>query len=265
MIKICQREAFSNELKQIKKGASVARGNHLSKLTPYIDEEGLLRSRSRLQNVSWLSKEFKCPIILPKAHPLSLLIIRSVHEEFEHPLGRMAAINELNKRMWIIGLRPMLKRIQDKCAKCRIDRAKPVQPIMGDLPKYRFETPGQAFRVTSIDFAGPFITKASRRGMSRNKRYVSLFSCLQTRAVHLEMTTSLETSSFLNAFSRFSDRRGTPAIIVTDNGGTFVKAEREIRSRMMEDEDKIIGTSHTIQWSFLPPYASNLLVFTKLW
>ena len=134
------------------------KGSQLSKLTPVIDQAELLRSKSRLQNLSWLAYEFKCQLILPKAHPLSFLIIRSFHEKFGYPLGMMATINELNKGLWILGQRAMIKKVQYECARCQIENTKPAQPLMGDLPSFRFATPWRAFSAASVDFAGPFLT-----------------------------------------------------------------------------------------------------------
>ena len=71
------------------------------------------------------------------------------------------------------------------------------------------------------------------------------------------MVYSLETCSFLNSFVRMTERRGIPITVVSDNGRTFVKAEKEIRSRMMSDQSKLMGAFRQIEWKFLPPYASN--------
>ena len=55
----------------------------------------------------------------------------------------------------------------------------------------------------SVDFGGPFMTKQGR-GKTRQKRYLCLFTCLESRAVHLELAYSLDTDSFLNAFFRMT-------------------------------------------------------------
>ena len=49
------------------------------------------------------------------------------------------------------------------------------------------------------------------------------------RAVHIEVTHTLETDSFINALRRFTSRRGTPKLIRSDNGTNLVGAEKEIR------------------------------------
>ena len=257
LIKVCQLEAFPGDRDRLSRGETVTRKSKLLKLNPVIDSDGMLRSKSRLHAIAWLDSDFKYPLILPKDHALTWLIVSGFHERLGHPLGTNATLNELNKRMWIIGARVVLKKVQFQCMKCKMDRAKSVQPLMGPVPEFRLEKPLHAFSVVSVDFAGPFLTKRGR-GLARNKRYLALFTCLQTRAVHLELVQSLETSSFLNALSRMVDRRGCPRTIVSDNGKTFVKADKEIRARMLEDEAELSRRHKTITWRFLPPYASNM-------
>ena len=54
------------------------------------------------------------------------------------------------------------------------------------------------------------------------KRYGTLFICLTTTAVHLEVATSLSTEDFLMTLCRFLALYGTPASIISDNGTDFI-------------------------------------------
>jgi hypothetical protein len=77
---------------------------------------------------------------------------------------------------------------------------------MSALPSWRFERPLKAFANCGLDFAGPFDLKAQGRGKARPKlTYLLLITCLQTRAVHLELTEAMTMSATLNAISRFVD------------------------------------------------------------
>ena len=71
---------------------------------------------------------------------------------------------------------------------------------MARLPKIWLKFPLIAFAWVAVGYAGPFIT-VQGRGQRRAKRYLSLFTCLTSRAVHLEMSYGMETDSFLSAFS----------------------------------------------------------------
>ena len=60
------------------------------------------------------------------------------------------------------------------------------------------------------------------------KRWGFLFTCLTTRAVHIEVAPSLDTSSCVMGVERFITRRGTPNTIMSDNGTNFVGAQKEL-------------------------------------
>jgi len=102
--------------------------------------------------------------------------------------------------------------------------------IMAPLPMSRLQLPDslRCFVRTGLDFAGPFLTTQGR-GRCREKRYLCLFTCLATRAVHLETSYGLDTDSFLNAFYRFVNRRGYTEQLISDNGKNFVGANRELQ------------------------------------
>ncbi|KAJ8044178.1 hypothetical protein HOLleu_11564 [Holothuria leucospilota] len=76
---------------------------------------------------------------------------------------------------------------------------------MAPLPSVRMKQPLRAFSRTAVDFAGPFLTKQGR-GRVQQKRYLCLFTCLLSRAVHLEVAYGMDTDSFLNVFNRMINR-----------------------------------------------------------
>ena len=131
--------------------------------------------------------------------------------------------------------------------------------LMAPLPKIRLKLALQAFARTAVDFAGPFVT-IQGRGKKRAKRYLCLFTCLTSGAIHLEMAFGLDTDSFLNAFYRMTNRRGLPEEMISDNGTNFVGAERELRDLVEQlDHDKIERTAANkgIKCSFNPPYTPH--------
>ena len=108
----------------------------------------------------------------------------------------------------------MLRSITEACAECRRCFTKKIgNQMMAPLPKSRLQSSLRVFEKVGDDYGGPFLTKQGR-GRARAKRYLCLFTCLTTRAVHLEMSCSLETDSLINAFTRITSRRRTPTYII---------------------------------------------------
>ena len=97
---------------------------------------------------------------------------------------------------------------------------------MAPLPLCRLQSSLRAFTRTAVDFVGPFMT-IQRRGKQRCKRYLCLFTCLASRAIHLETMYGLDTDSFMRAFDRMCNRRGVPEEMI-DNGTNFVCANQEL-------------------------------------
>ena len=212
MLKGLQTEP--NKARKIKK--QLKGGSRLLGLDPFIDEEGMLRVGGRLKNSS-LQYHLKHPLILPNNH-VAELIVRWYHYRIEHG-GRSATLNEIRSNgYWIVKGNAMVRRVIFKCVNCRRLRGRVAEQKMSDLPTERV-TSSSPFASTGIDMFGPFIIKQGRKEV---KRYGCLFTCLSSRAVHLEVTNSMDTDSFINALRRVIARRGTVACIRSDNGPEFV-------------------------------------------
>ena len=128
---------------------------------------------------------------------------------------------------------------------------------MADLPADRVTTGKPPFTSVGVDCFGLFFVK---NGRSNAKRYGVLFTCLSIRAVHIEVVSSLDTDSFLNALRRFVARRGQPEEIRSDNGTNFVGANHELRKAIKAwNQDKIneFLVQRNVRWTFNPPKASH--------
>ena len=90
---------------------------------------------------------------------------------------------------------------------------------MADLPEARLGYEAPPFTHSGVDYFGPIQV---RHGRKTEKRYGVLFTCLTTRAVHLEVAHSLDADSCIMAIRRMVARRGKPAHIRSDRGNNFV-------------------------------------------
>ena len=252
-IKRCQNEAFAQEIKCLHSGKGLLGDTKLSPLNPVIDDDGILRCDGRLRYAEYLPWETRYPIILPKSHPVTQLIIKDAHERCQHG-GTNQVLAELSSRFWIIAAREAIRIAENNCMVCKKNKCKPVHPMMAPLHELRTHNSMKAFAKTAVDFAGPFIVKQGR-GKARLKRYLCLFTCLATRAVHLEVAYNLTTCSFLNALCRMTSRRGVPSEMVSDNGLNFVGANNELKKleRLDKDEVETKTAKLGIKWHFNPP------------
>ena len=92
------------------------------------------------------------------------------------------------------------------------------------------------------------------------KRWVSLFTCMTTRAIPLEMVNSLDADAFIMALRRFAARRGACVPLTCDNGTNFHGAERELREVFLNsDHTRIADTmsGHGREFLFNPPAVTH--------
>jgi len=133
---------------------------------------------------------------------------------------------------------------------------------MADLPADRLSGDHAPFSNVGVDFFGPFHVV---RGRATEKRYGVVFTCVESRAIHLEVANSLDTSSFINVLRRFIARRGRPHLIRSDNGTNLVGGNTELKRSIREwNQSQISQTmqQHDIEWIFHPPSASH---FGGIW
>ena len=130
---------------------------------------------------------------------------------------------------------------------------------MGDLPKERLSIGKTPFNNTRVDYFGPYYVKKSKMTRTTkgvNKCYGVLFTCLTTRAMHIELAGDLSTDDFLLALWRFISCHGTVEIIRSDNGTNFVGANNEMKTCLKQlDQVKIKSymCGKNIKWIFNPP------------
>ena len=219
-----QTERFSEELTTLRGGGSVSRSSPEWRLSPFVDSDGILPVGGRLE-MSNLPYDARHPVILPKKHHISKLVIAHIHNQGHHNLGVNFTLAELRQKYWIVNGREEIKRWKRECNVCKLGRRHRGEQIMAPLPEVRLGTSLRCFAHCGVDFVGPFVIKLTRKVTA--KRYLCLFTCASTRAVHQKVAYSLDTASFLNAFSRMVARRGKPEVMISDNGTNFKSAERE--------------------------------------
>ena len=214
---------------------SLKKTSCLYRLQPFIDSHSVLRVEGRLKR-SDLPYHVKHPAIIPRKGHVTTLIIRHHHQKIAHQ-GRGMTLNELRANgYWIIGGHSAVGYHITNCVACQRYRGNVQEQEMANLPVDRMESEGP-FTYCGVDYFGPWHIKEGRKEL---KHYGVLFTCLSSRAIHLEVAKTLEMSSFINVLRCFFARRGPIHQIRSDQGTNLVGARTELREMLKQmDQNEV--------------------------
>lgn len=251
VVKHIQRQAFSDDVRVLEKGL-LPRSNIL-KLSPFLDNQNVLRIKGRLSNVSILSRP--CPILLPKNHRIVDLLVRHYHECLGHA-GPSQTRFQLSLNYWILSARQVVRKVIHRCVRCFRAAPRPICPLMADLPAVRVN-PSPPFWYSGMDYCGPFFVKPyPLRKATLVKVYLCIFICMSTKAVHLEVAHDLSTIAFIDVLKRFVSRRGVPSRLYSDCGTNFVGARAHLNKEL-----RLLLSSHFNDDSVREFWLSNKIEF----
>ena len=211
-------------------------------LSLFLDDKQIWRCRGRLENAD-IPYAAKYPILLPREHPLTTLVVQEAHVRVYHG-GVKATLTDVRQRFWIVKGRSLTRCILHRCVTCRRHQGAAYRgPPPPPLPRFRVKE-GHAFTYTGVDFAGPLVIKGSK------KIWICLFTCLVTRAVHIDVVPDQNTSTFIRCLKRFASRRGLPHKFLSDNGKTFKATKRYIATIFKDDAIIDSLAAQGCQWIF---------------
>ena len=217
-IKLSRIESFHDLQAPISK-SNVLRDKNLLKFSPFLDDSNIIRVGGRLSKSS-LPYEVKHPVLISDKHPLAKLIISHFHKLSKHQ-GRPLTSGLIRSNGYFIQhSSKMVREHISSCVTRKKLRDPPLQQKMADLPSDRLhESP--PFSYTELDVFGPIIVtkgKTTRNFSSEIKVWGLLFTCLVSRAVHIEPLPGLDTVTFRNALRRFFSIRGVCRLLRSDRG-----------------------------------------------
>ena len=221
LLKCMQHDSFSTELSYLKDPSSSKAPDIVLSLKLYLDETGIIRSKGRIDKAEEISRNVMNPILLGKHHHLTTLLISHYHYRVNH-LSTATTLNKIRTAgFWIPQGRQAVHKALRQCYVCKKLNALPYKyPNQTDLPKARVNL-NQPFREIGFDFAGPLHVKL---GAEMVKMYILIFSCLATRAIHLELVPNMSTDQFILAFMRFTSMYGLPSTCYSDRAKSFSKS-----------------------------------------
>ena len=250
-LRVVQQEMFTEELTILRRGDQVKDGQCGTKQL-HLDKHGIIRSHGRLEKALEPTLN-NSQILINGYHPFVQSYIRYKHKHLNCS-SKAYTLHTVRKELVGPYLTVNVNKVVRECFACRVLRARPYYyPQMPALPPERLAAENP-FAVCGIDYSGPHHVKQGRASV---KVWIALFTCMVSRAVHLEIVPDLTADSFLLALRTMSWYKAPPKVIMTDNATNFTKSakilkEISISNRVIE-EFNLKG----IEWVFTPAYAPH--------
>ncbi|XP_055615002.1 uncharacterized protein LOC129761309 [Toxorhynchites rutilus septentrionalis] len=247
---------FANRLNETERN-TIPKNSSIVYFCPFLDESDVLRVRGRTGTCSFINYDAVNPIILPRNHHVTHLIVLHYHRKYHHQ-NHNTVLNEIRQRYRIPRLKSVYATIRKSCQKCMNERVVPQPPAMSDLAPSRLAACSRPFTHMGVDYFGPIMVSANRK---TEKRWVLIATCLTIRAIHLQIAHTLSTDSCIMALHNVIGRRGAPAVIYSDQGTNFRGAHRELKAVLANlDQQRLIAeftTPHT-SWNFNQPASPHM-------
>lgn len=95
----------------------IQKSSRVFKLSPFLDLAGVMRMGSRIANAECVSDESKFPVILPKDHYVTKLVIDWYHRKYRHA-NNETVVNDIRQKLHISDLRKAVKKVANVCNWC---------------------------------------------------------------------------------------------------------------------------------------------------
>lgn len=186
-------------------------------------------------------------IFLPRHSYITKLLIEEAHQQTMHA-GIPLTLTKFRERFWIEKGKRTVGKILSLCPSCKRWQSKPF--ALPDMTAYPTERVNRSlpFENVGLDYMGPIVLQNLKK--ERIKRWIAIFTCFTTRAVHLEVVNDLSAESCMHIFRRFVARRGYPKLIYSDNG-----TQMRLLAQTIELQCQRHSSFDMIRWKFITPQA----------
>ena len=202
------------------------------------------------------------PEVRPEIKALTTqLLVRYYHARVQHQ-GRHITLGAIRSHgLWILSGKCLINSVINKCIKCQKLRGRHQIQKMSDLPVDQL-TPAPPSSYVGLDVFGPWLvsTRRTRGGVANSKCWALLFTCLGTRAIHIELVESMDSSSFINALRWFLAFWGPVVQLCPDCGTNFVGAYNEFQASLNEMDHNVIKSYLAMEgcdWIFNARHSSH--------
>ena len=243
-IQVMQKEMFATEHAILLRNQDITTGPY-RKWGLHISPDGVIRCQDRTLR---LDGQTINPILVHGQHPFVESFIRYKHVH-SNCSSKQYTLHIVRKEVHGPSLTTSINSLVRKCNVCRILRAVPyAYPQAPILPIARLAAE-RPFAVCGVDYSGPHYI---REGRARKKVWIALFTCMVSRAIHIETVPDLSALTFLQALQAMAWDKGTPKSLLSDNATCFTKADKLLKElcehRQLQEELAVKG----ISWTFTP-------------
>ena len=162
-------------------------------LDPLTDSEGILRVGGRVDKTI-ATYNTRHPVSLSRDNWTSKLIMRRAHQYGYS--GVAATVAKVRRRYWIVRAHSLAKSVKHECVFCKKSQAQCETQKMVDLPEIRLAPYTPPFYNTACDYFGP--SYHVKIGRNKSTKHYVVFTCLNMRAIHLEMAVDYSAMEFIH-------------------------------------------------------------------
>ena len=269
LIKNMQNECFYNEIEFLKDPRDKSVPELIRNFNLFLDEHQVVRSDCRLGKAHYFSRDIIHPILLPKLHSLTRLIIQDCHAKVRH-LGVQSTLNKVRMSGFRL-IKPFqsVKSIINPCALCKKYNALSYKyPHMTNLPEHRVNLI-RPYGHVGVDYTGHIIVKdiiiekkeledgsvSEKKHIIERKMYLLIFTCLNVRACHIELIPEMSTEHFVLALVRFCNEYGVPSHVYSDNAKSFISGVHVLEKVLASSEFKDRFSIYNIKHVKIPLYS----------
>ena len=211
---------------------------------------GLIRVNTRLE-YSILDYDERFPILLPPKDYVTHLVIQFIHENNFHS-SVSVTMSSLRLQYWIPQCRRIVSKVISDCKMCKRNNIQRYKiPFTPPLPSFRVND-CRPFQFCGVDLTGALYIK---NGSVIKKVYMVLFTCASSRAVHLEIAENLSADAFSRVYRRFTSRRSSPQLMLSDNATNFVGFQSQLKEFQGQQVLTDMLQKSNTEWRFIPARA----------
>ena len=252
LIREVQRTHFSHHITAVddKRNITFDKQSVLQNFGAHLDQYGLIRLRTRLEQTVNFSYEEVHPIILPPHCQFSRLVIANTHHQLFHP-GVDRTCSSIRERFFIINQRRMVKHFISNCIICRRKRHTRSSIRLGPVPAFRYDITSPPFSNTGIDLFGPVKVPMENDA----KAYGVIYVCATSRLVFIDAIPDMTAESVFTSLTHFVARNGLPRMFYSDNGRQLIKVKNDLQQYLEEMALKRPDQEFRVNWQHLTAHS----------